>query len=222
MNTRHQHHPEEAMEIGFIGAGAIASALAGHLVSAGHQVTLSNRRGPDSLKDQVAALGPLARAGTRPEAAAAEMAFLSVRWGDIDAALSGLPDWGGAAPGVGAARPPQPLPQPHQPALPQALRRDAARGVERRSRGAGVPAAVRRGDDGGQARRLFSTLRTALNAAAREGLIPDNPARYVKLPRGARPHAVVWTKRRVRGMAADRDTARRGGVDPGPRRPASC
>jgi integrase len=48
------------------------------------------------------------------------------------------------------------------------------------------------------ARRLFSTLRTALNAAARERLIPGNPARYVKLPRGARPHAVVWTKRRVR------------------------
>ena len=49
------------------------------------------------------------------------------------------------------------------------------------------------------ARRLFSTLlRTALNAAARERLIPDNPARYVKLPRGARPHAVVWTRRRVR------------------------
>lgn len=47
------------------------------------------------------------------------------------------------------------------------------------------------------ARRLFSTLRTALNAAVRERLIPDNPARYVKLPRGARPHAVVWTKRRV-------------------------
>lgn len=47
------------------------------------------------------------------------------------------------------------------------------------------------------ARRVFSTLRTALNAAARERLISDNPARYVKLPRGARPHAVVWTKRRV-------------------------
>jgi len=48
------------------------------------------------------------------------------------------------------------------------------------------------------ARRLFSTQRTALNAPARERLIPDNPARYVKLPRGARPHAVVWTKRRVK------------------------
>jgi hypothetical protein len=47
------------------------------------------------------------------------------------------------------------------------------------------------------ARRLFSTLRTGLNAVARERLIPGNPARYVNLPRGARPHAVVWTKRGV-------------------------
>jgi 8-hydroxy-5-deazaflavin:NADPH oxidoreductase len=91
MNIRNAHHPGEAMEIGFIGAGAIATALAGHLVSVGHPVTQSNRRGPDSLKDQVATLGPLARA----EAAAAEMVFLSVMWSDIDAALGGLPDWGG-------------------------------------------------------------------------------------------------------------------------------
>lgn len=47
------------------------------------------------------------------------------------------------------------------------------------------------------ARRVFSTLRTGLNAAVREGLIADSPARYVRLPRGARPHAVVWTPRRV-------------------------
>jgi integrase len=47
------------------------------------------------------------------------------------------------------------------------------------------------------ARRVFSTLRTALNAAVREGLIPRSPARYLKLPRGRRPFAVVWTKRRV-------------------------
>jgi len=47
------------------------------------------------------------------------------------------------------------------------------------------------------ARRLFSTLRSALNAAVRERLIPDNPVRYLKLPRGRRPFAVVWTRRRV-------------------------
>jgi len=48
------------------------------------------------------------------------------------------------------------------------------------------------------ARRLFSTLRSALNAAVRERLIRDNPARYLKLPKGRRPCAVVWTKRRVK------------------------
>jgi integrase len=53
------------------------------------------------------------------------------------------------------------------------------------------------GMTGATARRLFSTLRSALNAAVRERLIADNPARYVKLPRGRRPLAVVWTKRRV-------------------------
>jgi integrase len=48
------------------------------------------------------------------------------------------------------------------------------------------------------ARRLFSTLRSALNAAVRERLTRDNPARYLKLPQGRRPFAVVWTRRRVR------------------------
>jgi integrase len=47
------------------------------------------------------------------------------------------------------------------------------------------------------ARRLFSVLRSALNAAAREGLLAGNPARYVELPKGRRPLALVWTSRRV-------------------------
>jgi len=47
-------------------------------------------------------------------------------------------------------------------------------------------------------RRVHSTLRSALNAAVREKLIPDNPARYLELPQARRPHAVVWTRRRVR------------------------
>jgi 8-hydroxy-5-deazaflavin:NADPH oxidoreductase len=58
-------------------------------------VTLSNRRGPDSLKDEIAALGPHAQAGTPAEAATAPIVFLSVMWGDIDAALDDLPDWNG-------------------------------------------------------------------------------------------------------------------------------
>ena len=47
-------------------------------------------------------------------------------------------------------------------------------------------------------RRVFCTLRSALNAAVRERLIADNPARYVQIPAGRRPHAVIWTRRRVR------------------------
>ena len=48
------------------------------------------------------------------------------------------------------------------------------------------------------AHRVLATLRSALNAAVREKLIGDNPARYLKLPPARRPHAVVWTPRRVK------------------------
>jgi integrase len=41
--------------------------------------------------------------------------------------------------------------------------------------------------------RIRATLRAALNAAIRQGLITDNPATRVELPRTRRPRAVVWT-----------------------------
>ena len=41
--------------------------------------------------------------------------------------------------------------------------------------------------------RIRATLRAALNAAIREGLISANPARLVELPAPVRPHPVVWT-----------------------------
>nr|WP_285619352.1 NAD(P)-binding domain-containing protein [Kineosporia sp. NBRC 101677] len=83
------------MDVGTIGAGTVAQAVAGHLVAAGHRVVLSNSRGPASLEDVLARLGPLARAGTAAEAAAAEMVILAVRWRDVPAALEGLPHWNG-------------------------------------------------------------------------------------------------------------------------------
>ncbi|MEV7042526.1 site-specific integrase [Amycolatopsis sp. NPDC051061] len=49
----------------------------------------------------------------------------------------------------------------------------------------------------GTLQRIQATLRAALNAAVRRGLIDRNPARYVELPRGRRPHAVVWTPPRI-------------------------
>ena len=45
--------------------------------------------------------------------------------------------------------------------------------------------------------RVHATLRAALNAAIRRGLISDNPASRAELPRARRPRAVVWTPGRV-------------------------
>jgi predicted dinucleotide-binding enzyme len=59
------------MRIGFIGSGRIGSTVAGLAVAAGHDVVLSNTRGPESLADLVGRLGPRAEAATVPDAAAA-------------------------------------------------------------------------------------------------------------------------------------------------------
>ena len=45
--------------------------------------------------------------------------------------------------------------------------------------------------------RIRATLRSALNAAIREGLLRDNPARSIELPSPRRPQAQVWTDQRV-------------------------
>jgi predicted dinucleotide-binding enzyme len=58
------------MRIGFIGAGHIGKAIAGHLVRLGHDVAISNSRGPETLTDVVAELGSLAQAVTTEEAIA--------------------------------------------------------------------------------------------------------------------------------------------------------
>jgi predicted dinucleotide-binding enzyme len=58
------------MNIGIIGAGNIGAILAQLFISVGHEVAISNSRGPASLKGLVAKLGPHARASTVEEAAA--------------------------------------------------------------------------------------------------------------------------------------------------------
>lgn len=57
--------------IGLIGSGHIGSAIARQAVARGHDVVLSNSRGPETLGDLVAELGEHARAATAPEAAEA-------------------------------------------------------------------------------------------------------------------------------------------------------
>jgi predicted dinucleotide-binding enzyme len=56
--------------VGFIGSGMIGGTVARLSVAAGHHVVLSNSRGPQTLRDLTAELGPLARAATGEQAAA--------------------------------------------------------------------------------------------------------------------------------------------------------
>jgi predicted dinucleotide-binding enzyme len=57
--------------VGFIGSGSIGRTIARLAVGAGHQVVLSNSRGPETLVDTAEELGPRASAATSEEAAAA-------------------------------------------------------------------------------------------------------------------------------------------------------
>lgn len=57
--------------IGLIGSGHIGTAIARQALAHGHDVVLSNSRGPETLADLVAELGDGARAATAEEAGAA-------------------------------------------------------------------------------------------------------------------------------------------------------
>ena len=46
------------MKVGFIGAGKVTRTFGRHLIAAGHTVVVSNSRGPETLTDFVADLGP--------------------------------------------------------------------------------------------------------------------------------------------------------------------
>ena len=83
------------MKIGTLGAGEVAQAFAIHLLKAGHQVLLSNSRGPSSLEQLVSKLDKGARAVTMDEAAKAPIVVLAVPWPKVEEVLGKLPDWEG-------------------------------------------------------------------------------------------------------------------------------
>jgi len=83
------------MSIGIIGAGNIGLAFAKTLSRAGIAATIANSRGPDSLKESVARLSPTIKAGTREQAASADIVLIAVNWSKLPAAVAGLPAWGG-------------------------------------------------------------------------------------------------------------------------------
>ena len=83
------------MSIGIIGGGNIGLAVAKTLSRAGLAATIANSRGPDSLTQSVAALSPTIEAGTREQAATADIVLIAVNWSKLPAALTGLPAWDG-------------------------------------------------------------------------------------------------------------------------------
>ncbi len=69
------------MKIGILGAGNIGASAARLFVAAGHEVALSNSRGPESLRSLVAELGPRAHAMTIADAARfGDVVLLAVPW----------------------------------------------------------------------------------------------------------------------------------------------
>lgn len=62
------------VRIGIVGSGNIGATVARLLVEAGHEVAISNSRGPESLADLVGELGEHARAASVEDA---------VAWGDV-------------------------------------------------------------------------------------------------------------------------------------------
>jgi predicted dinucleotide-binding enzyme len=74
------------MRIGIIGSGNIGSTLARLLLEAGHEVVISNSRGPESLRELMAELGPRARAAAVDESArAADVVIEAIPFGKVDA-----------------------------------------------------------------------------------------------------------------------------------------
>ncbi|MEW5813637.1 MAG: NAD(P)-binding domain-containing protein [Actinomycetota bacterium] len=76
------------MNIGFIGAGMIGKAVSTQLAKAGHDVLVSNSRGPLSLREAFEPLG--ISVGTSLDAASRDVVFVAVAWRDIPAALAGV------------------------------------------------------------------------------------------------------------------------------------
>ena len=62
------------MKVGFIGARNVTRTIGRHLINAGHTIVVSNSRGPETLGEFVAELGPGAGAGTGAVCVAAPLA----------------------------------------------------------------------------------------------------------------------------------------------------
>ena len=80
------------MRVGFLGAGRLARALGAAWARAGHDVLLTNSRGPETLVDVVDELGARASAGVRADLASCDVVVLAVPWAAVPDAVRGL-EW---------------------------------------------------------------------------------------------------------------------------------
>jgi hypothetical protein len=84
------------MIIGILGAGRMAQMLVPKLVSGGHQVILTNSKGPESLQPLVRQLGSNVSAATSSEMVTrADVVILATRWGQTPAAVAAAGPWSG-------------------------------------------------------------------------------------------------------------------------------
>ncbi|MGF6572390.1 putative dinucleotide-binding enzyme [Paraburkholderia sp. GAS333] len=83
------------MKVGFIGAANIAQTYSKHLLRSGHSVVLSNRSGPETLTDLVAALGARASAASVEVAAKADVVVLALPWTQLRSLQQRDIDWSG-------------------------------------------------------------------------------------------------------------------------------
>ncbi|MEZ5935611.1 MAG: NAD(P)-binding domain-containing protein [Alphaproteobacteria bacterium] len=84
------------MKIGVIGAGTVGTTLGGHFVAAGHEVLITNSRGPESLARTLAELSqPLEPATFADLVRQAEVLLLAVPWRNVRDVLRKDIDWGG-------------------------------------------------------------------------------------------------------------------------------
>ncbi len=81
------------MIIGIIGAGNVGQTFARFALAGGHDVMISNNRGPESLGDVAQKLGGRVRVGTVVQAVASPVVVLAVPWPGVESSLSHLPAW---------------------------------------------------------------------------------------------------------------------------------
>jgi len=81
------------MKIGIIGSGNIGTAVGKKVVGAGHELIISNSRGPETLAEKITEIGLKATAGTVLEASKQEVVVLAVPFAKISEAVKGLPNW---------------------------------------------------------------------------------------------------------------------------------